>query len=440
MKVARIFQSLNLTGTKLGKLSRIAQTLGKVRTDVWNRFGSLSGVNKGHREIRNEWVKTKHVDGIPARLWKATLIDVHGDIKAYRTAAADKVKKAIFKKYSDKETRTKKCRALNNGEWINDKYLRRMMRKYFKHGHTSVDNQIILDSGCYTWFERNGQGWLSVQGMERGKRIAVPLNTNHPVTGTIRLIIKDKVEVHHVVESEGRPCGTGEIGIDKGFTEAFVDSDGDSHGIGLGAQIMANSDKLKNVYQNRSKLRAIAEKKPHKAKNIVENNLGRKKLNTRKKRHESLLRNIAHKAANSIFDKAECAAVEDLTLPIQSKKNFGKNQQRRLSSWVKGLLAEALDNVSARRSASVVLVNAAYTSQTCSTCGAFGTRQGNAFYCTSCGVELHADQNAAKNVLSRLHDPQIDRWTNFKKVKSILIERFSRPVETVPPGLELQPV
>ena len=188
-------------------------------------------------------------------------------------------------------------------------------------------------------------------------------------------------------------------------------------------------------------LYAIAEKKPHKAENIVANNLGRKKLNNRKRLHKINLKDIAHKAANTLFDKAECAAVEDLTSPIKSKNNFGKNQQRRLSSWVKGMLAEALDNVSARRSASVVLVNAAYTSQTCSTCGALGTRKGDAFYCTNveCGVELHADQNAAKNVLSRLHDPQIDRWTNFKKVKSILIERFSRSVETVPPGLELQP-
>ena len=133
------------------------------------------------------------------------------------------------------------------------------------------------------------------------------------------------------------------------------------------------------------------------SRDIIENNLGRKKLNTKKKHHECLLRDIAHKAANSIFDKAECVAVEDLTLPIKSKNNFSKSRQRRLSSWVKGLLAEALDNVSARRSASVVLVNAAYTSQTCSTCGALGTRTGE------------------------------------------LIERFSRAVETVPPGLELQP-
>lgn len=439
MKVTRIFFSDDLTETKYDKLVKIAHLLGGVRTEVWDRFGSIAGVNLSHRDIRDEWIKAGHIQGIPARLWKATLSDVCGDINTYRSAAIAKVKKAIFKKYSDKETRSKLCRSLDNGEWVEDSYLRRMMRKYFKHGHTQVDNQIILDSGCYTWFERNGHGWLSVQGLERGKRMAIPLSTNYPVKGTIRLIIKDKIEVHHVIESEGRSCGVGEIGIDKGFTEAFVDSDGEHHGVGLGAQIIAHSDKVKPVYQNRSKLRAIAEKNPKKAENIKANNLGRKKLNKEKRKHEVLLRDITHKAANTVFDKAECVAVEDLTSPIQSKKDFGKNQTRRLSAWVKGMMAEALDNVSARRSASVVLVNAAYTSQTCSCCGSFGNRKGDAFHCTQCGVGLHADQNAAKNVLSRLHDQQIGRWTPYQKVKSILMERFRRSEDTVPPGLELQP-
>jgi len=440
MKVTRIFYSEKLTASKLAELRHIADLLGRVRIDVWNRFGSISGVNKGHREIRNEWVASKYIKDIPARLWKATVIDTHGDIKAYRAAAADKAKKRVFKKHTDQMIRRCLCRALNNGEWVEDAYLRRLMRKYFKHGHTHVNNQIILDTGCYTWFEKGGRGWLSVQGMTRGKRIAIPLSTNHPVQGTIRLIVKDVVEVHHLITSEGRPCGTGEIGIDKGFTEAFIDSDGDTHGEGLGKQITSNSNKLKDIYKGRNKLYGVAINKPHKADNIHTNNLGRKKLDARKKKHEVLLQDIVYKAANSVFDKAELVAVEDLTSPIQSRKYLGKNQNRRLSAWVKGKLAEALENVSVRRRASIVLVNAAYTSQTCSLCGSFGTRKGDSFYCTRCGVELHADQNAAKNVLARTHDQQIGRWTNFKEVKSILLERIRSSDETVHPGLELQPL
>lgn len=54
--------------------------------------------------------------------------------------------------------------------------------------------------------------------------------------GTIRLILRDHaVEVHHTVSATSRKlCGTGELGIDKGYSEAFVDSDGGSSRSGVG--------------------------------------------------------------------------------------------------------------------------------------------------------------------------------------------------------------
>ena len=37
-----------------------------------------------------------------------------------------------------------------------------------------------------------------------------------------------------------------------------------------------------------------------------------------------------------------------------------------------------------------------------------------------------ADDNAARNVLERVDDPEIGRWTTFKKVKTILQARTER--------------
>jgi IS605 OrfB family transposase len=65
--------------------------------------------------------------------------------------------------------------------------------------------------------------------------------------------------------------------------------------------------------------------------------------------------------------KAETVVCEDLTKTFKSK-NLGKNTNRRLSGWVKGLMASAIDTVASRRGSRVVQVNAAYTSQTCSQC------------------------------------------------------------------------
>ncbi|MCP4701169.1 MAG: transposase, partial [Gammaproteobacteria bacterium] len=70
--------------------------------------------------------------------------------------------------------------------------------------------------------------------------------------------------------------------------------------------------------------------------------------------------------------------------------------------------------------------NAAYTSQIDSRNGCLaGVRKGDLFHCED-GEVLQADENAARNVLARLHDPGIDRWTPYKKVKSILLERTQR--------------
>ena len=54
-----------------------------------------------------------------------------------------------------------------------------------------------------------------------------------------------------------------------------------------------------------------------------------------------------------------------------------------------------------------------------------GKRNGDSFYCFD-RVVLQADENAARNVLARLYDSEIGRWTPFQKVKSILLERTER--------------
>lgn len=76
-----------------------------------------------------------------------------------------------------------------------------------------------------------------------------------------------------------------------------------------------------------------------------------------------------------------------------------------------------------RRGSTLVLVSCAYTSQMDSRNGLLlGKRSGDSFYCHD-GEVLQADENAARNVKARLFDPGIDRWTPYKKVKSILLER-----------------
>jgi len=282
-------------------------------------------------------------------------------------------------------------------------------------------------SDNYTTFQLGGRAWLKIPRLQKGKRITIPLNTTVEPTGTLRLILKEgQIEVHYTIDIfEPKTCGQATLGVDKGYTEVFVDSEGKHYGEGLGKILTKHSDQLKKKYQARNKLSAIANKKPHKKTNIIENNLGRKKLNRQNESVQSQIKDKIYQATHKLVDKAEVIAAEDLTSPIASKK-FGKNVTRRLSAWTKGVIANALDTISRRRGSSVILVNSAYTSQMDSRHGVLmGKRNGDSFYCFD-KVVLQADENAARNVLARLHDQEIDRWTPFQKVKSILLKRTER--------------
>ena len=440
MIVTRTVKSKKLNPGKYQCLEEQAKRLGQIRSEVWHCYGSISGVaSKSDRTIRDQWLKEKHLFPVSANAWKETLRDTFGNIKANREAAKEKVRKVLYRQISNEKTRIEHYKELKSDNWTSNNYLRRLMRKHWKRGHNHTHNQIIVRSDSYTTFQLGGHTWIKIPSLEKGKRIAIPLNTTVEPSGTLRLILKEgEIEVHYTIDiAETKDCGVATIGLDKGYTEVFVDSDGEHHGEGLGKILSQHSDKLKKKYQARNKLKAVIDKKPHKKKNIIENNLGSKKLNRQNQKVKFQVKDKICKATHKVVDKAEVIAVEDLTAPIASRK-FGKNVTRRLSAWTKGVIATALDTISRRRGSSVILVNSAYTSQMDSRHGVLlGKRSGDSYsrqkflrnfcleYCFD-GVVLQADENAAQNVLTRLSDPEIDRWMPYQKVKSILLERTER--------------
>ena len=70
------------------------------------------------------------------------------------------------------------------------------------------------------------------------------------------------------------------------------------------------------------------------------------------------------------------------------------------------------------------MVNGAYTSQMDSQNSGLltGQRIGDKFHREN-GEVMQADHNAARNVLARYSDPEINRYTDYRKVKEILARR-----------------
>ena len=88
-------------------------------------------------------------------------------------------------------------------------------------------------------------------------------------------------------------------------------------------------------------------------------------------------------------------------------------------------MAEALESVTKARGSSLRLVNCAYTSQMDSKTGCLeGRRVRDKFYHVN-GEVSHADTNASVNIKNRFYDTEIKRFTQYKKVKRILLNRLT---------------
>ncbi|MEU5852301.1 hypothetical protein [Saccharopolyspora shandongensis] len=99
MKVPRIAYSQGLNAGKFAQLAEQARRLGRVRGEVWQRYGSVSGAGLSDRKIRDQWMAdgTAETFGLLANAWKETVRDAVADIAANRAAAKAAVRKAIHR-------------------------------------------------------------------------------------------------------------------------------------------------------------------------------------------------------------------------------------------------------------------------------------------------------------------------------------------------------
>lgn len=433
---------LSATSPDLSRLLAMCQTVGFIRADLWRRYGGLGTVGKSAGAVRKEitqggWYADLPLDGtVRAESTK----DVINDILTYKAAAKHKVRRAVAARTSVQTERKRFYTLLKQDRWLEDPYLHRMMRKHFRHGKSQCNNQFVVRSDKHSEQIVNGQlvitlhlskkmgGSITLHTTTSGKNVSLEKKN-------LRILLQeDRIDIHYAFEKlPGRPHGEKSIGIDKGYTEAFTDSEGRHHGEPFGRVLTAYSDQVAATGKARNRLYTLEKKhraagRNAKADRIRANNLGKKKLEARRQRTQQRLRTIAYQAAHSIMDEAALVASEDLTRPIGSRVKW-RNYNRRMSHWAKGVLAQSLDEVSQQRGTRHDIVNAAYTSQMDSITGRLeGERRGDKFYRAN-GDVIQADVNAARNVLARLYDADITRYMPHGEVKRILLGRFSGATE-----------
>ncbi|MFJ5553612.1 RNA-guided endonuclease InsQ/TnpB family protein, partial [Streptomyces sp. NPDC093225] len=130
----------------------------------------------------------------------------------------------------------------------------------------------------------------------------------------------------------------------------------------------------------------------------------KRRLKHRSRKESRHAANVNHIVSKTIITTAERTgsgiALEDLT-GIRSRVRLRKDQRTSLHSWSFHQLAAFVEYKARRAGVPLVYVDPAYTSQQCSECGHIDrrNRQSQAsFACRSCGIVLHADDNASHNI------------------------------------------
>ena len=223
----------------------------------------------------------------------------------------------------------------------------------------------------------------------------------------------------------------------------MTDSDGEQYGNDFGRITKQASDDLKTKMQKRHSLHAIQKsaaesksfEKKKKAKNIRKFNLGRKKLDSNHQKIKATLQREINTAFNQLAEKDPHIVISEL-LSQHFHYNRGRNVNRRLSAWVRGELKERLEFKALAKGFGHEQVNPAYSSQICLICDYVDrkNRKGDQFKCHHCGHVSHADWVAAMNLKRRYFDHEITRFTPYREVKKILLERFHRRLETEKSG------
>lgn len=483
--------TLPLNPGKLSELTALAAAFNAERSDWLDRIKGLRHLplldGAGLRKLRDQHVKAGYVSphGLQARGWKLALTEAGNLLDRHWQAQLATVKDAINqrrgqltnneahllsyalksygmlsdvlngtvpasveKKFCDLVPHEKRRKSLL-------RWLRRRLRAMFRDNRLPVAQawrSVVLDACCYKALRHGGRWYVLVAGLTPRKRIALPLTgAGDGIRGNICITLdRGQVEVH-VQHDTGKPQtvplkqalagktsashGPGKA-IDLGFTEVAVDNDGTVLGAGFGRHMARFAAARNTKGQHRNRLRALADKARERgdearARRIQAHNLGTLKQEAVLARQQATLEKHINQALRQLLASKPAFVVHEDLSRSGFKFRYGAAQNRSLSAWVRGVVAQRLEFHSQVRGSHLLAVNPAYSSQLCPSCGFVDSKNRSAdrFQCLRCRHSGAADQVAATNLLARASDAEMACWMPPARVRGVLDEQYQRRLE-----------
>lgn len=436
-----------------------------IKNYVWSRYSGISSLLKQSGwTIRDELIKENLLSNkITKTLSRVAIEKSAPTIKINWITTKKKAKKAIIQNenltdddkrylflclkhtptlysilnYKKVDYQTDYLKDLNVNVHRLNNLLRRYIRRYKTKSHTNKAN-VILTSNLYKFNSDNKTFMFS--GKSKNSRIEISLIGNVPkLKGTLELVKNQKSNQYYLHVPLDRIITTKDItekseilGLDVGITDLITLSNGSIYGANSTEIFYTLSDNLVN--KNRSRLFAYKRKLEQKIvieqaeskkailelklKNLIENNLGSKKRNSKISKYKSIIISHINCELNKMIKEEDLEEIvrEDLNW-ISKKRNVSSKQQNRFSTWSKGVLLERLSLKLTEKGIKETIVNPAYTSQVCCKCNHLGIRNGKEFKCLNCSLSIDADFNASINIKKRKFIEEINIYTPYKQVK-----------------------
>jgi len=177
------------------------------------------------------------------------------------------------------------------------------------------------------------------------------------------------------------------IAIDRGITSMLADSDGN---------LTENPQFYKRAMARLARAQRIVSRRKKGSKNREKAKLRVMRLHRKVRRQRE---HFLHVQSARLAKSHGVVVIEKLNVAGMIRSNLSRSIAD--AGWSR--FAEMLRYKLAWSGGTLIEVPAAYSSQTCSACGAVdaASRKAERFCCTGCGHQDHADLNAAKVLLTR---------------------------------------
>lgn len=449
--------------SSIEELKSIAASYATVKNYVFSRYSGINSLKilaTYKKDIRNIWVESKFAMlwGLPARYWKNALDEAISNIKTEWSNIKIRVKEIVRKNsnltedekyfiYYILKSNSILQAILTHKNFvkpekivnliIREKYVYNLIRRYIRRYKGNIafskkKRSFMIDSPMYKYKTIDKENVIEITGLKKLHRIDVVLKDKNIHSGNLRIVIEtdDSIIIHRLKQvkvcENNNPSNI--LGVDKGYTSLFATSSCTFYGENSSQLLTKETERLNSKNIKRNRIWALIKKYTDennldKADRICKNNFGRVKYNKQKHKFDCIVKGYINYEIKNMLDIEKPTEIIAENLNFQSwSKKLPKGIKRKLSRWIKGYIQERLDYITSLRQIKITMINPAYTSQFCHSCGTFGKRNGKTFTCKTCGT-MDADYNAACNIQDRKNDTKITLYTPYNRVKEILLNR-----------------